>query len=63
LVFIPGDIIIDDNDIFGDGVNIASRLEGTGQRHQSHGCIAGQFEDGRKSPAGGIEAEQGKEVG
>jgi class 3 adenylate cyclase len=24
-----GDIIIDDNDIFGDGVNIAARLEGT----------------------------------
>jgi class 3 adenylate cyclase len=23
-----GDIIIDDNDIFGDGVNIAARLEG-----------------------------------
>src|SRR5438309_5103274 len=25
---IVGDIIIDDNDIFGDGVNIAARLEG-----------------------------------
>ena len=24
-----GDIIIDDNDIFGDGVNIAARLEGS----------------------------------
>lgn len=23
-----GDIIVDDNDIFGDGVNIAARLEG-----------------------------------
>jgi adenylate cyclase len=23
-----GDIIIDDNDIFGDGVNVAARLEG-----------------------------------
>ena len=23
-----GDVIIDDNDIFGDGVNIAARLEG-----------------------------------
>ena len=27
-VFTVGDIIIDDNDIFGDGVNIAARLEG-----------------------------------
>jgi len=26
-----GDIIIDDNDIFGDGVNIAARLEGTAE--------------------------------
>jgi adenylate cyclase len=26
-----GDIIIDDNDIFGDGVNIAARLEGIGE--------------------------------
>ena len=26
-----GDIIIDDNDIFGDGVNIAARLEGIAQ--------------------------------
>src|SRR5216110_1336689 len=27
-----GDIIIDDNDIFGDGVNIAARLEGMAER-------------------------------
>ncbi len=27
-----GDIIIDDNDIFGDGVNIAARLEGIAER-------------------------------
>ena len=26
-----GDIIIDDNDIFGDGVHIAARLEGSGE--------------------------------
>jgi hypothetical protein len=30
-----GDIIIDDNDIFGDGVNIAARLEGIGSRAAS----------------------------
>src|SRR5471030_2609256 len=34
-----GDIIIDDNDIFGDGVNIAARLEGIAE---SGGiCISG----------------------
>src|SRR3954470_8088243 len=27
-----GDIIIDDNDIFGDGVNVAARLEGIAER-------------------------------
>jgi adenylate cyclase len=27
-----GDIIVDDNDIFGDGVNIAARLEGIAER-------------------------------
>ena len=30
-----GDIIFDDNDIFGDGVNIAARLEGIAERGRS----------------------------
>ncbi|MEA2881424.1 MAG: adenylate cyclase [Bradyrhizobium sp.] len=50
-----GDIIIDDNDIFGDGVNIAARLEGIGQpggicisddaHRQIRGKIDAAFED------------------
>jgi adenylate cyclase len=50
-----GDIIIDDDDIFGDGVNIAARLEGIGQpggicisddaHRQIRGKIDAAFED------------------
>jgi adenylate cyclase len=50
-----GDIIIDDNDIFGDGVNIAARLEGIAEpgsvcisddaRRQIRGKIDIRFED------------------
>ncbi|MDX6460005.1 MAG: hypothetical protein QOE55_3702, partial [Acidobacteriaceae bacterium] len=50
-----GDIIFDDNDIFGDGVNIAARLEGIAQpggicisddaQHQIRGKLDSPFED------------------
>ena len=50
-----GDIIIDDNDIFGDGVNIAARLEGIAEPggvclsddayRQIRGKVVGTFED------------------
>jgi TolB-like protein/class 3 adenylate cyclase len=50
-----GDIIIDDNDIFGDGVNIAARLEGIAEpggicvsddaHRQIRGKIDGAFDD------------------
>jgi adenylate cyclase len=33
-----GDIIIDDNDIFGDGVNIAARLEGIADPNGVNTC-------------------------
>ena len=37
-----GDIIIDDNDIFGNGVNVAARLEELAEpgTNSSAGCIA-----------------------
>ena len=50
-----GDIIVDDNDIFGDGVNIAARLEGIAQpggicisddaQRQIRGKLDSPFED------------------
>src|SRR5437868_226276 len=50
-----GDIIIDDNDIFGDGVNIAARLEGIAEpggvcisddaQRQVRGKVEGTFDD------------------
>jgi adenylate cyclase len=50
-----GDIIIDDNDIFGDGVNIAARLEGIAEpggvcisddaQRQVRGKVEGAFDD------------------
>jgi adenylate cyclase len=50
-----GDIIVDDNDIFGDGVNIAARLEGIAEpggvcisddaQRQVRGKIDFAFED------------------
>src|ERR1051326_4758303 len=46
-----GDIIIDDNDIFGDGVNIAARLEGIAE--PGGVCIS---DDAQRQVRGKVEA-------
>src|SRR4051812_46459716 len=47
-----GDIIIDDNDIFGDGVNIAARLEGIAEPGGI--CIS---DDAKRQIRGKVDAE------
>jgi len=33
----PCDVLVEDGDIFGDGVNVAARLEGIGDAHMLEG--------------------------
>ena len=39
-----GDLIVDGDDLYGDGVNVAARLEGGGERRFCHSAQALQHE-------------------